>query len=231
MKQNKFLEEIGLAIVKGEYSAGAALPSENHLAKLFKVSRTTVRSATKSLESKGLVEIRRASGTFVNDKFEWNWLDETVLNWALETDQRLHIQQELRRVRLMIEPDIVQLAAQNATAYDLQVMEAAIDQMRISNGDLEIFNTADISFHDAIAKACGNPILYRMGKTVLALQQPIFIETFVSDPLELEETIALHQQIFDSIRLQKSEEAKALAMTLIQRAYRNFIEIKKASPI
>lgn len=53
-------------ILSGEFSIGMKLPSENELGKKFSISRQTVRQATSVLESEGLLERRRGSGTYVS---------------------------------------------------------------------------------------------------------------------------------------------------------------------
>ena len=54
-------------VLSGEWKRGARLPSENELATSYQVSRVTVRTALKSLEGQGLVDIRHGAGTFVAD--------------------------------------------------------------------------------------------------------------------------------------------------------------------
>ena len=58
----KWLES---AIINGDLAAGERLPSENELGDRFSISRQTVRQATSILESRGLLERRRGSGTYV----------------------------------------------------------------------------------------------------------------------------------------------------------------------
>ena len=53
-------------ILSGEFTIGMRLPSENDLGKKFSISRQTVRQATSVLESEGLLERRRGSGTYVS---------------------------------------------------------------------------------------------------------------------------------------------------------------------
>lgn len=53
-------------ILSGEFTVGMRLPSENELGKKFAISRQTVRQATSVLESEGLLERRRGSGTYVS---------------------------------------------------------------------------------------------------------------------------------------------------------------------
>ena len=44
---------------------GAKLPNEFALGEKFRVGRSTIREAVKLLSSKGIVEVRRGSGTYV----------------------------------------------------------------------------------------------------------------------------------------------------------------------
>lgn len=59
---------IGRQIETGELPAGAPLPPERSLAEMHAVSRVTVRKAIETLTSRGLVEQRRGSGTFVTPR-------------------------------------------------------------------------------------------------------------------------------------------------------------------
>lgn len=52
-------------IARGELTDGAKMDSENELVAMFKVSRQTVRHAISVLESEGIVDRRRGSGTYI----------------------------------------------------------------------------------------------------------------------------------------------------------------------
>jgi GntR family transcriptional regulator len=52
-------------ISNGSLPPGTRLPSEDELIQEYAVSRTTIRAAIQSLVQRGLVEIRRGTGTFV----------------------------------------------------------------------------------------------------------------------------------------------------------------------
>jgi GntR family transcriptional regulator len=54
-------------IRSGEYPAGATIPSEHRLAKIFGIGRPTVRQAIEVLVRKNLLIRRRGSGTFVKE--------------------------------------------------------------------------------------------------------------------------------------------------------------------
>src|SRR5258708_8508156 len=57
--------QIAGGIAGGEFPVGSRLPTEDDLVQRFGVSRTTVRKAIQNLSSRGLIEIRRGTGTFV----------------------------------------------------------------------------------------------------------------------------------------------------------------------
>ena len=52
-------------IQQEEIELGSKLPSEHKLAEIFGVGRSTIREAVKSLVIKGMLEVKRGSGTFV----------------------------------------------------------------------------------------------------------------------------------------------------------------------
>ncbi|WP_407154751.1 GntR family transcriptional regulator [Bradyrhizobium sp. STM 3557] len=54
-------------IAERRYAPGETLPSEEELAKLFGVSRVTVRAAMETLGALGLIERRQGAGTFVRE--------------------------------------------------------------------------------------------------------------------------------------------------------------------
>src|SRR6266481_4824094 len=57
--------QIAAGISGGEFPVGSQLPTEEQLIQRFSVSRTTVRKAIQNLSDRGLIEIRRGTGTFV----------------------------------------------------------------------------------------------------------------------------------------------------------------------
>jgi GntR family transcriptional regulator len=61
-------ERLLSAIRVGDWLVGEAIPSENTLAKAYKIGRPTVRQATETLIRRGYLERRRGSGTFVRSE-------------------------------------------------------------------------------------------------------------------------------------------------------------------
>lgn len=89
-------EDLRRRIVSGEFEPGARLPSEAELCEHYRVSRVTVRTAAKSLESQGLVDIRHGSGMYVVDLGghirsglqELRSITETIEEWGIDAHVR-----------------------------------------------------------------------------------------------------------------------------------------------
>ena len=93
-------EDLRRRIVAGEFSPGSRLPSEAELCERYRVSRVTVRTATKSLESQGLVDIRHGSGMFVVDFGGQIRSGLQELRSITETIEELGLDAKVRRISL-----------------------------------------------------------------------------------------------------------------------------------
>ncbi len=67
-------------IMRGEWAAGAKLPTEKELSGQYKVSRQTVRKAKDDLIRDGLIVARQGAGCFINPPERWNTRPPTVEN-------------------------------------------------------------------------------------------------------------------------------------------------------
>ncbi|MGB9628064.1 MAG: FadR/GntR family transcriptional regulator, partial [Thermodesulfobacteriota bacterium] len=66
----RVVDQIRIAVFKGELRPGNKLPSEDKLVSMLGVSRSAVREAIKVLESAGMLVVQRGygGGTFVRDR-------------------------------------------------------------------------------------------------------------------------------------------------------------------
>lgn len=89
-------EDLRHRIVTGEFAPGTRLPSEADLCDHYRVSRVTVRTAAKALESQGLLDIRHGSGMYVVDLGgrissglqELRSITETIEEWGIDAHVR-----------------------------------------------------------------------------------------------------------------------------------------------
>ena len=74
---------------EGTLQAGMQLPSEPKLARMFQVSRNTVREAIQMLIARGLLESRHGIGTFVRDTHPPAWPVDTGIEELTSTTEMI----------------------------------------------------------------------------------------------------------------------------------------------
>ncbi|GAA3063315.1 FadR/GntR family transcriptional regulator [Actinokineospora globicatena] len=164
----RLLDDIGPAIVSGEYPAGAVLRTEE-LERAFQVSRTVVREALRVLEAMRLVSSKRRVGITVLPRTDWNLYDPRVIRWRLDGSDRADQLRSLTELRSATEPVAAALAAVRATPEQAgQLTELAV-QLRSTTHDLEAFLGHDIAFHRVLLAASGNDMFCQLGDVVDAV--------------------------------------------------------------
>jgi GntR family transcriptional regulator, uxu operon transcriptional repressor len=139
-------DQIAGLIGNGEFAHGSRLPAERELATLLGVSRTSVREALISLEIGGLVEVRVGAGVFVT----------AGSGSAGLAGDKGPGPFELLNARMLVEGEVVALAAANATRDDLAALQQSIVRMTDHVDDFAIREESDRDFHLGIAKATAN---------------------------------------------------------------------------
>ena len=121
-RSTQVASEIGRRIVGRLYAPESTLPPEADLLEEFGVSRTVLRDAIKSLESKGLIEARQRRGTCVTPREHWNMLDAEVLAWVAQSGADPELLIRLTELRLPTENFILRcLQHQEMNILDLYV--------------------------------------------------------------------------------------------------------------
>lgn len=161
-------EDIGIAIVRGDYRVGDALPSEDLFSVSLGVSRTAYREAIRMLAAKGLVTSRPRTGTRIQDRACWNLFDADVLAWHFRVAPKADFIAALYEVRRMLEPNAAALAARRRNADDIAAMTAALETMRRDTLHQPAGQQADLDFHQAILAATGNEPLLSLASGILA---------------------------------------------------------------
>jgi DNA-binding FadR family transcriptional regulator len=155
---NALAGELVQRIVRGQYPPGSAMPSESALCEGYSVSRTVVREAVKMLQEKGLVQVRRGSGTVVNPEVMWNMLDELVLTAIVTEDSGLEVLDDLVVTRRILESDMAHVAALHADDEAIGQLQDLVDAMDGLVNDPAAYAVRDRAFHDTIMRTSGNRI-------------------------------------------------------------------------
>ena len=145
-------------ILSGQLEVGARLPAEGVIAKEFGVSRPVVREALAQLRERGLVETVIGSGTYVRLPGSTQ-LAETFLRHLRVNALDAQAIENLYEARHAIETMTARLAAERATARDLDEIRDRLAEMGRAIRDGERWATADVGFHMAVATASHNPFL------------------------------------------------------------------------
>ncbi|TQV89221.1 FadR/GntR family transcriptional regulator [Aliikangiella coralliicola] len=156
------VNELGSAIVKGDYSIEDGLPSEAEICERYEISRTATREAVKMLSAKGLIVSRPKKGITIQAKEKWNMFDTDVLNWILMSTPSLESLRDFTQLRLAIEPEAASLAAKTANESDIKRIETALFRMRKAEEGLDDALDADIEFHSSLLLASQNPFFIQL---------------------------------------------------------------------
>jgi GntR family transcriptional regulator, galactonate operon transcriptional repressor len=208
-------QQLGRAIVAGDYRAGDLLPNETGLGLGVSVSRTAYREAVKILTAKGMVEARPKSGTRVAPRASWNLLDPDVLHWQLSMNPSPDFIRELFELRLMIEPKAAELAAQRRSDEHLAAIENAVRGMETERPYTEASIRADLDFHRGLFTAAGNPQLACLAHVVVATIQWSMLLQSTREASAFSTALRDHRRAADAIAQGDGDLAASMLRVLI----------------
>ncbi len=204
-------------IVAGKYPPGSRLPTEFELCRLTGVSRATLREAMKSLQQLGVISIEQGRGSFVRPIESWSPFDPAIL--AARTRQPSAQLEypwtvQLAEARLVVEVDVVGLAALRRNDEDLAAMRAAIDDMAAASRakNIDGFATADLAFHQAVMNAAGNQFIRALFDPVARLMHVGRVESSES-AVRRAKALRMHRLILEAVVVSDSPAAVAAMRT------------------
>jgi DNA-binding GntR family transcriptional regulator len=180
------------AIFNAELPPGTQL-IESSLAMAFDVSRTPIRSVLQRLKYEWLVQVIPNRGSFV------------YCPTPREAEEIFH-------VRGLLEPEAVRLAAERITPWELDKLEALLEeesQCYIRNEPHQALQVID-EFHKTMIKASKNNYLIRCLEETLSLSHIILTFYDVSGANN-SHTFKEHQDILQALRDKDADQAKNLA--------------------
>jgi len=207
IKKSKVYEEIVAKIKdmveKGRFKSGDQLPVERELAEVFRVSRSSVREALRSLESQGFIESRQGDGTYIARQPVESLVRPLASVILTEKDDQM----ELFEMRRMIEPDLAYLAAERATEEEIAMMEKVLilQQEQIDRGDFE--TDVDRNFHYIMARAARNKALLRITDNIIDLLAESR-DQYLQVEGRPQKSILRHREVLEAIRARDPERAE-----------------------
>lgn len=199
-RAEKSAEDIKRYIKERNMIPGDKLPTEKELSALLGVGRNTVREALRLLLSQNLITIRQGSGSFISEK---KGICDDPFGFSMVDDKK-RLTEELLQLRVMIEPQIAALAAQNRTPEDLKKVEEALLCAETAIGQQKNFAQEDADFHASIAMCTHNRV---MSELVPVITRGVAIFSMHVREQEYRQTMIAHRSIYNAIRDQKPIEA------------------------
>jgi DNA-binding FadR family transcriptional regulator len=213
------VEQLEGRILRGEFAENEFLPPEAELAAQLGVGRRALRDALRSLEIKGLVEIRHGVGTRVcrNDLNSFlTALQQNVRTYLHLNRADADQVRELRALfesaaieRLGSQPDAARLAA---LAENLHLQRQAAEA-----GDAETYERHHLAFHRQIVGALANPLIDMLYGQVLELMFSAMKAT-ADRPGVMRQVIEEHQTLLDALQA----GSVALAQRLLKEHLQGF---------
>lgn len=155
---DRLARTIRRSIQSGDFRRGDRLPAIMEMARRFGVGHPTIREALKKLEAMGVVDIRHGSGVFVTRSEEVLVLASPDYSGTLT--KKLLI--DLIRARMPLEMQSVSDAVRNATPEHLSEMRRLLTEAFENLSDDERLNSANMGFHQQIARGSGNVVLAQL---------------------------------------------------------------------
>lgn len=152
------VQQVLVLIEEGKLKRGDHLPSERELTEAFKVSRTTVREAIRTLESMKLLQSRQGNGTYVLVSSE----EALIQPLAAALFNKKDDIRDIFYIRKIIEPHVAELAAENATPQEIEEMERILRKQEECIGHRENIIETDSAFHNLMVKATKNRVMERL---------------------------------------------------------------------
>ena len=196
-------DDINARIDNGSWPDGYRVPPERKLAESYGLARNTVRRALLALEQRGRLVRRVGQGTFVS-------APASGRNQGLGLRTREASPSDIMEVRLIIEPQVVALAAHRAGSEELGEIESCLRAGIAARGMAE-FEQWDARLHLGIFRAAKNAVLVDYCQAINAARnQPQWyhLKSKSFTPEVRAQYNAQHEAIVRAIRDRDAERAR-----------------------
>ena len=205
----KVIDNLTEAMIQRQLRPGDKIPTETVLAESMGVGRNSVREAIKILVYLGVLEIRRAEGTFVCEGFSECMIDPMVYGIILDKKDSY---EDLLELRELIEVGVMQIAMKKASQEEIRFLKEKLDllgkEIRKGSDNVEKAFWADNDFHDTISNMGKNPLVNKINQVVRVLTHAARYKT-VKTMIESgrgEELYEAHEKIYRMIVDKDTEE-------------------------
>ena len=212
----EIIDSILKMISDGDLEPGDKLPSQRTLAGLMDVSMASLREALCALQAMGVLEMRHGAGTYISN----NTINpgEKLIELSLllgGLDVKMFFD-----ARMVIEPGLASLAAENATDCQIDSLFEILDEQQkaFDSGDENFLHNLDLAFHQRIADMANNNFLFQIYDVLFKNLDKLFRVL----PLSKSGWI-LHLKVAEAISNRSVSGAYQAMQTLIQSSLGNYL--------
>lgn len=209
-------EEIEARILRGELKPGDQLPGESELGAMFGVTRSTVREGLRQLESDGLVHRpspRRLEVTVPQ-------ADQLTTRAGRAMALMKVTFRELTEVTMVTEPLAARIAAERATAEEIELLQQLHSELVAAEGQMGRTIELDEQFHTRIADMGRNRVLGLAREPIALLLFRGFAQIAPFAPKFYKRQIEAHSNIIAAMRDRDSARAEKWARMHIEDFWR-----------
>lgn len=198
--QHEIMSYIRSYIQGQNLKPGDRLPAQSELLEMMGVSRTALREAIKTLEAKGVLEVKNGKGVYVGENFQ-----EALANQVSFTQEQESLIQILE-VRTALEREMLKLIVQNATDAELQGLGKLVDVMMDKYYRGLRQNAEDEEFHSRLYKMCHHDLFEQLLAFLHDRMQKMW-----EFPLNMESpftgTMPLHKDLYEALCARDTKKA------------------------
>jgi DNA-binding FadR family transcriptional regulator len=213
----RLLAQLRAALAQGDWKPGDRIPTERELAQRFRTARNTVRRALSVLEEEGRIHREVGRGTFVAQP---NGPGDDLAR-RIESASPA----EIMEVRLMIEPQAVELAAARANGAELDAMAQCLDNSEAATSIAD-FEMWDGLFHQTLVAACRNQLLIDIYDAINSVRRQAdwaALKERVMTPERRSGVQEQHRRILAALRARDAGDAAAEMLRHLQDVKRSLV--------
>lgn len=203
----RVIDRLTQAMLSGELKPGDKIPTEMELSEQLGVARNSIREAIKILVYIGVLEIRRAEGTFICNGFSESLIDPMIYGIILNQQN----EEELHELRAMIESGVMHLAVEKCDEDEIKQLQERLINLKemIMADDLNVDAVfkADNEFHDAITEMGHNSMISKINAITRVLTYSTRYESVkrMMESGRREELYEAHENVYRMIANRQQE--------------------------